>query len=174
MAELLELGGDPEYLLFWGHTPRPGGGPGPWMLSQWWPAAFSHDGVVYVSAEHFMMAAKARLFGDAAAERAVLAAATPHDAKALGRAVEGFDDGVWREHRFEIVRAASLAKFSSSAPLRDYLVSTGDAVLVEASPSDRLWGIGLRAEDPRARDPGRWRGENLLGFALMQARAALR
>lgn len=173
MAELLELGGEPEYLFFWGHTPRSGGGSGPWVLSQWWPAAFTHDGVIYASAEHFMMAAKARLFGDAAAERAIVAATSPADAKRLGRQVAGFDETRWRAERFAIVREASLAKFSADRALRDYLLGTGEAVLVEASPDDRVWGIGLPASDERARDPARWRGENLLGFALMHARAQL-
>jgi ribA/ribD-fused uncharacterized protein len=172
VAELLELGGDPEYLYFWGHTPR-SGGPGPWCLSQWWPARFELGGVSYASAEHFMMAAKARLFGDDAAAERIVAAGSPREAKALGRSVAGFEEERWRESRFAIVREASLAKFSQDPELRGYLLGTNDAVLVEASPSDRVWGIGLRASDERTRDPRRWRGENLLGFALMHARAAL-
>ncbi len=86
----------------------------------------------------------------------------------------GFDDEVWARERFAVVTDASLAKFSAHPDLRDYLVRTGDRVLVEASPLDRVWGIGLAAADPRAADPASWRGLNLLGFALMAARSRLR
>lgn len=120
-----------------------------------------------------MMAAKARLFGDEEIARQVLGARTPGAAKALGRRVAGFDEDVWRAHRFAVVVAANVAKFGRHADLRGYLLGTNNRVLVEASPVDRVWGIGLTADDPRAADPARWRGLNLLGFALMQARADL-
>ncbi|MFI5891164.1 NADAR family protein [Actinoplanes sp. NPDC051513] len=81
-----------------------------------------------------------------------------------------FDDQTWSEHRFEIVTDASRHKFGRHDDLRAWLVGTGDRVLVEASPTDRVWGIGLAATDERATDPARWRGLNLLGFALMRAR----
>jgi ribA/ribD-fused uncharacterized protein len=120
-----------------------------------------------------MMAGKARLFGDPAAAERILAARTPAEAKNLGREVQGFDEKVWEAARFEIVVAGSTAKFGQDPALRAYLVGTGSRVLVEASPLDRVWGIGLAADDPRAADPAGWRGLNLLGFALMEARAAL-
>jgi ribA/ribD-fused uncharacterized protein len=163
----------PEYLLFWGHTPK-GPGVGRHVLSQWWPAPFVVDGTRYASAEHYMMAGKARLFGDEATRDKVLAASTPAEAKALGRKVRGFDEQSWERNRFDLVVAASTAKFGQSAELGAYLAGTGDAVLVEASPVDPIWGIGLAADDPRARQPARWNGLNLLGFALMKARARLR
>ncbi|WP_370465765.1 NADAR family protein [Nocardia sp. GTS18] len=90
-----------------------------------------------------------------------------------GRLVRGFDQSVWEEARFDIVVAGSVAKFGSDAGLRSYLAGTAGRVLVEASPLDRVWGIGLSATDERAGDPARWRGLNLLGFALMRARAEL-
>ncbi|WP_404797632.1 NADAR family protein [Streptomyces pristinaespiralis] len=161
-------------LHFWGHTPRKDGTIGASCLSQWWPSPFEVDGVRYATAEHWMMAAKARLFGDAEAERKALAAKSPAEAKKAGRLVRGFDDAVWERERFQIVRSGSVHKFGQDAALRDFLLATGDRVLVEASPMDRVWGIGLAADDERAQDPVRWRGLNLLGFALMEAREELR
>lgn len=159
-----------KYLHFWGHTPRRDGTLGASCLSQWWPSPFTVDGVEYATAEHWMMAAKARLFDDTDAERAVLAARTPAEAKNAGRLVRDFDDAIWARERFGIVVAGSTHKFASDPALRDFLVGTGRRVLVEASPMDRIWGIGLAADDPRAEDPTKWRGPNLLGFALMEAR----
>lgn len=176
VAELCErerAGERLRYLYFWGHRPARGGGPGAGCLSQWWPARFEVDGVGYASAEHFMMAEKARLFGDRETAEAVLAAPHPGAAKNLGRRVAGFDEEVWAAHRFGIVVRGSTAKFGQDAELRAYLLGTRDRVLVEASPVDRVWGIGLAADDERAASPARWRGLNLLGFALMEARAAL-
>ena len=121
-----------------------------------------------------MMAGKAALFEDTALRSQILAAETPDLAKRLGRQVAAFDDAMWTEHRFDIVVAANMGKFSGNGPLRRFLLSTGDQVLVEASPVDPVWGIGLAANDPDARLPHRWMGLNLLGFALMEVRERLR
>jgi ribA/ribD-fused uncharacterized protein len=131
------------------------------------------DGVDYPSAEHYMMAAKARLSSDAVAAAQILAAPHPGAAKALGRQVRGFDEQRWAEHRFEVVVAGNIAKFGQHPQLRGFLASTGSRVLVEASPRDRVWGIGLAAGDERAASPARWPGLNLLGFALMEVRQQL-
>ncbi|WP_090761292.1 NADAR family protein [Nonomuraea maritima] len=163
-----------KYLYFWGHRPARGGGVGPGCLSQWWPGAFSEDGHTYASAEHYMMAHKAWLFGDEASAAAILAAGHPRDAKNLGRAVRGFDQAVWESRRFDIVVRGNVAKFGQQPELLGFLLSTGDRVLVEASPHDRVWGIGLSAGDDRAASPTTWQGLNLLGFALMSARTTLR
>ncbi|KJK37816.1 hypothetical protein UK15_20180 [Streptomyces variegatus] len=163
-----------RFLHFWGHRPRPDGRIGASCLSQWWPAPFTVNGVAYATAEHWMMAEKARLFEDAAAERAALAAGHPADAKKAGRLVRGFDEAVWARERFRIVVEGSVHKFAAHPELLAYLQGTGDRVLVEASPVDRVWGIGLAADDEAAMDPERWRGPNLLGFALMEARERLR
>ncbi|MFE2098586.1 MULTISPECIES: NADAR family protein [unclassified Streptomyces] len=159
-----------KYLHFWGHRPRPDGRLGASCLSQWWPSPFVVDGVEYATAEHWMMAGKARLFGDAEAERRVLAAGHPAEAKKAGRLVRDFDDAMWERERFRIVVEGSVHKFGSDEALRTFLLNTGDRVLVEASPVDRIWGIGLAADDEAASDPERWQGPNLLGFALMEAR----
>lgn len=161
------------YLHFWGHRPRPDGRIGASCLSQWWPSPFTVDGVEYATAEHWMMASKARLFGDPEAERRAVAASSPAQAKKIGRLVRGFDDALWQRERFGIVVEGSFHKFAAHAELRTFLLGTGNRVLVEASPLDRVWGIGLAADDERAMDPARWRGPNLLGFALMAARERL-
>ncbi|MFE1172803.1 NADAR family protein [Streptomyces sp. NPDC058773] len=163
-----------KYVQFWGHGPRRDGSLGASCFSQWWPAPFTVDGVRYATAEHWMMAGKARLFGDAEAEQQALAARHPKQAKDAGRRVRGFDDETWQQHRFELVVEGGVHKFGQDAALRAYLLGTGSRVLVEASPLDRIWGIGLAADDDRAADPARWRGLNLLGFALMAARQRLR
>ncbi|MFF4713968.1 NADAR family protein [Streptomyces eurythermus] len=162
-----------KFLHFWGHRPRPDGRIGASCLSQWWPSPFVVDGVEYATAEHWMMAGKARLFGDAEAERRVLAAEHPAAAKKAGRLVRGFDDETWQRERFRIVTEGSVHKFAADDDLRQFLLNTGDRVLVEASPVDRVWGIGLAADDEAASDPQRWQGLNLLGFALMEARERL-
>jgi len=161
-------------LHFWGHRPQRDGSVGAGCLSQWWPAPFTVDGRTYATAEHWMMWHKATLFDDAETAERILAAGHPQRAKSLGRQVRGFDEATWVARRYEIVVAGSLAKFGQHEELRRFLLGTGERVLVEASPVDRIWGIGLAAGDPRAADPARWWGENLLGFALMDARATLR
>ncbi|WP_458245922.1 NADAR family protein [Streptomyces sp. MAI_2237] len=163
-----------KYLHFWGHRPLPDGRIGASCLSQWWRAPFTVDGVTYGTAEHWMMACKARLFADAEAERRILAAGHPSQAKKEGRLVRGFDEETWRRERFAVVVEGSVHKFAAHPELRAFLLNTGDRVLVEASPVDRVWGIGLAADDEAATDPERWRGPNLLGFALMEARERLR
>lgn len=163
-----------RYLHFWGHRPLPDGRVGASCLSQWWPSPFTVSGVSYATAEHWMMAEKARLFKDADAERQALAADHPSLAKKAGRLVRGFDNAAWERERFRIVVEGSVHKFGAHPELRAFLLGTGDRVLVEASPVDRVWGIGLAARDEGAHDPERWRGPNLLGFALMEARERLR
>ncbi|TDE51217.1 NADAR family protein [Nonomuraea mesophila] len=104
----------------------------------------------------------------------MLAAGHPGEAKALGRTVRGFDEATWNAHRYGIVVRGNIAKFGQHAELAAFLKGTSNRVLVEASPLDRVWGIGLAATDERAASPTTWLGLNLLGFALMAARDALR
>jgi ribA/ribD-fused uncharacterized protein len=162
-----------DYLFFWGHTPRNRGAVGKECLSQWYPARFEIDGLSFPTAEHYMMHRKALLFGDHDTAEQILHAADARTAKALGRSVGGFVETTWREHRSSIVIEANDAKFSQSPELREFLLNTAPRVLVEASPSDRVWGIGLAADDERAENPLTWRGLNLLGFALMDVRDRL-
>ncbi|PPK65876.1 NADAR family protein [Actinokineospora auranticolor] len=169
----LDQGKAVKYLHFWGHRPNPDGSVGKGCLSQWWPTPFTLDGRRFASAEHYMMWRKAELFNDPEIATRVLTARTPAEAKDLGRRVRGFDDERWTAARYEVVLTASIAKFGQNPELRRFLLSTRGRVLVEASPLDRIWGIGLAADDARAADPKTWLGLNLLGFALGEARAVL-
>ena len=162
-----------DYLCFWGHSVTPGK-IGKTCLSQWYPAPFEVEGQRYATAEHWMMAGKARLFGDEAIHAKIVASDDPAKVKALGRKIAGFDETQWRAHRYEIVVAGNHAKFEQNPDLREFLLATGEKVIVEASPVDAIWGIGLAADDPNATQPEQWRGLNLLGFALMEARSRLR
>lgn len=174
LQQLSRTGQRPKYLFFWGHRPEADGSIGKGCLSQWWGASFVVDGILYPTAEHFMMAEKARLFEDAEALEHILEAKSPGAAKRFGRQVRGFDEDAWEAAREGIVVRANVAKFEQNAALGSFLRATGDRVLVEASPRDRIWGIGLAKEDPRAQNPLQWRGLNLLGFALMEVRRRLR
>ena len=163
-----------KYVLFWGHQPERDGRISKSCFSQWWPATFELDGLEYPTAEHYMMSEKARLFGDEEARSKILSASHPGAAKKFGREVRGFDEAKWESHREAVVFRATLAKFTQHPDLGEFLDRTGEKVLVEASPVDRIWGIGLAADNPAAEDPARWKGLNLLGFALMDAREARR
>ncbi len=167
-------GKTPKLLPFWGHKPTPSGAVGPGCLSQWWPAAFTVEAVTYPTAEHWMMAGKARLFDDPEGLAAVLAARSPGAAKAAGRKVRGFNEQRWVAARYDLVVAGNLAKFTQHPDLGAFLLATGDRVLVEASPFDRIWGIGMARTHRDVDRPSAWRGRNLLGFALMDVRDQLR
>ena len=162
-----------EYLFFWGHHQKKDGRISKSCLSNWYPAEFAVDHVVYATTEHYMMAHKAKLFGDTTMYQAILHAKTPKEAKALGRRVTGFTNEVWNTHRIDIVTAGNEAKFSQHEQLKQFLLSTGDAVLVEASPYDKIWGIGMAGDNPNVTNPENWKGLNLLGFALMEVRNRL-
>ncbi|MCL2089718.1 MAG: NADAR family protein [Micrococcales bacterium] len=159
-------GEQPSYIMFW----KPGEPGTEACLGQWQPSQFTVDGQTYGCTEQYMMAEKARLFDDEEMERAIMATDDPATMKRLGRKVRGFDAGMWGKAKHSIVLNGNYAKFSQDPDLRSYLTGTGDAVLVEASPLDTVWGIGLGANNERATDPARWRGANLLGFALMETR----
>ncbi len=161
-----------EYLLFWGHTSK-NETISAVCFSQWWEQSFEVEGIIYPTAEHWMMAKKAILFDDNETLAAILAAEKPADAKALGRKVRNFVPEIWEKHCFEIVVTGNLHKFNQNPALKDFLLSTGTKILVEASPVDAIWGIGLGETHKDARNPHKWRGTNLLGFALMEVRDRL-
>lgn len=163
-----------ETILFYGHIPKNFDMIDKSCLSQWFPSEFTHESVTYKTAEHFMMYHKAIRFGDLESAEKIISSKTPKEAKALGRKVKGFDQKEWEEYRYNVVRMASFLKFSKNEKLRRFLLGTGDALLVEASPYDRIWGIGLSINDPSCNDIAKWRGSNLLGFALVDARNRIR
>lgn len=163
-----------KFLFFWGHQPPKDGSVTQSCFSQWWAAPFISDGKRYVSAEHWMMAKKAELFSDTEIAEKILNAQSPAQAKKLGRLVQNFHPDIWNAHKFEIVVNGNLQKFSQHDALKNFLLQTGERILVEASPVDPIWGIGLAAEDDKASNPLLWKGENLLGFALMEVRDLLK
>ncbi len=142
------------------------GGP----LSQWEPAPFVAGGVTFTCAEQYMMAMKAVLFEDQETYRLIMAAEHPREQKRLGRRVANFDLARWEAHREQIVLMGNLLKFGTHPLLMIQLLQTHGTTLVEASPYDLVWGVGLRLEDPLCHDRSAWRGKNLLGVALTRAR----
>jgi len=142
-------------------------------FSQWHKSPFTLDGMIYNTAEQYMMAEKARLFGDEEMCARIVAASDPRDQKALGRRVRGFDEMRWNAAAREIVYRGNRAKFTTHRDLLAALFETSDTTLVEASPLDTIWGIGLAADDPDAADREKWRGTNWLGEVLTRLRDAL-
>jgi len=120
-----------------------------------------------------MMAEKARLFRDEKMLSKIIDSKSPGQAKQYGREVLGFDEKTWIENRCKIVKAGNFAKFNQDKVLREYLTSTSKRVLVEASPVDSIWGIGLAKDNEHCTNPLKWKGMNLLGFALMEVRDKL-
>ena len=162
-----------KYIYFWGHQPQANGEIGHGCFSQWWQSPFVIDGHTYLTAEHYMMAQKALLFDDQIVFAKILAVKHPKQVKALGREVVNFDESTWQKKRFDVVVAGNLAKFGQHKDLGQYLVNTGNRVLVEASPYDKVWGIGMTKDDDHIQNPQQWKGLNLLGFALMKVRHEL-
>ena len=120
-----------------------------------------------------MMAQKAKLFNDEDIFQKILQTDDPKKIKALGRLVKNYQDEIWIAHRYEIVVQGNLAKFSQDNDLKAFLLSTSDQIIVEASPVDQIWGIGLATDHVNATNPNAWQGLNLLGFALMEVRKQL-
>jgi len=170
----IEQGVHVEYMFFWGHTQKQDGVIDKSCFSQWYPSLFDAAGVTYKTAEHWMMAKKASLFYDSEALEAIMAAEKPAIAKAIGREVKNFDAALWNTSAYSIVVEGNLYKFSQRDELKSYLLKTGNKIIVEASPSDAVWGIGLAQDAKDAINPFKWRGANLLGFALMEVRDLLK
>ncbi|MGM9802730.1 MAG: NADAR family protein [Muribaculaceae bacterium] len=160
---------DVKVKYFWGHTPNPQKITAA-CLSQWYDCRFEVDGVIFHTTEQYMMAEKARLFGDEATFSEIMSASTPSEYKQLGRKVSGFVAELWDAKKYDIVVKGNKAKFSQNHAMKEFLLSTGDAILAEASPFDKIWGIGLDKEHAETGGMELWQGENLLGCALMEVR----
>ena len=170
-----------EFVYFWNENPRDDLRA---YLNQWCASDFVFNNFKFANAEQAMMASKAHLFKDWGTLAKILQTTQPWAVKALGREVKGFVQEAWTEARFEIVRDINIAKFSQNEDMAAYLESTGDKILVEASPFDKVWGIGVdetgcgkdrvMVQSADLRDPITWPGLNLLGHALMETRAYLR
>lgn len=163
LRKLVSEGASFDYEFFWNGSP----------FSQWNNKGFILDGIKYHTAEHYMMAEKAKLFGDNDMFEKILAAKSPADAKLLGRKVKGFKASIWDEHKVAIVLAGNIAKVNQNIGIKECLLSTYDRILVEASPYDSVWGIGLACNHPDAENPVKWRGQNLLGFILTAIKTGL-
>lgn len=120
-----------------------------------------------------MMYSKAMLFGDNNVAQQILKTSDPKAQKALGRKVKGFDEVLWNQHKCSIVEQGTYLKFSQNLELKKQLLATGNKILVEGSPYDTIWGVGLKWDDPKILDQKNWRGQNLLGEALMRVRQRL-
>ena len=140
------------------------------VFSQWHATAFDLEGFGFVTAEQWMMFAKAKLFEDETSADAIRATDDPSEQKRLGASVASFEQDVWDQWKVEIVYRGSLAKFSQNAGARRQLKSTAPAMLVEANPRDWIWGVGLSADNPAVNTYTDWKGENLLGRILTKVR----
>ena len=162
-----------KYLFFWGHQPSKDGSITSSCLSQWWLCEFVIDDILYKSSEHWMMAEKARLFQDNEILEKIINCQSPAEAKKLGRQVRNFEVEKWNEARYEIVKKGNHFKFKQNLEMKTFLGNTKNRVLVEASPVDPIWGIGLAKDNRKSQYPDQWKGLNLLGFALMEVREEL-
>lgn len=143
-------------------------------FSQWFKSPFVVEGIHYETAEQYMMAKKALLFGDLIRYSLIMNEPDPSKCKKLGQLVQTFDGKVWDGCKEEIVFNANMAKFSQNEHAKQLLLSTGDKIIAEASPFDKVWGIRMEANDPDSTNPAKWQGENLLGKALMKVRDSLK
>lgn len=159
-----------NYTMFWGHQPAPDGSITKSCFSQWWKSEFRSSITTYCCMEQYMMARKAELFGDEEIHQQILQCSAPKQIKALGRKVRNFDEEMWNEVKYSIVLNGNYRKFTQNKELREFLLSTGDSIIVEASPYDGIWGIKMKLTDENIQNPLKWKGENLLGFALMEVR----
>jgi ribA/ribD-fused uncharacterized protein len=146
----------------------------PSCYCQWTPCAFTVNDVTYNCTEQYMMAEKARLFGDEEALEKIMKTTSPSSQKSYGRKVLRFDDEVWSKNCMRIVEEGNYAKFSQNPKFKEELLASGTKILAEASPYDKVWGIGLSAYSPLAYDKKTWKGRNMLGTALMNVRDRLR
>lgn len=154
----------PTHIYFWSS-----------VYSQWHSCRFTNKaGVVFTSAEQYMMWCKASIFNDYEVAQKVLETSDPKRQKALGRLVRGYDDGIWSTQRLGVVIDGNYLKFTQSEVLRDEILNTGGRVFVEGSPYDIIWGVGLHCTDEKILDESNWRGENLLGRALVVVRDRMR
>ena len=158
-----------DFVFFWGHTDRDAKLTKA-CLSQWFSCYFEVEGQYYNCAEQFMMAEKARLFGDTETRDKILSEYNQMTIKKLGRQVINYDDEKWKAVRYDVVLKGNLAKFYQNTRLKQFLIDTGEKILVEASPKDTVWGIGMDEFHVDVTNPKKWQGTNLLGFALMEVR----
>lgn len=143
-------------------------------LSNWYLSDFEINGVKFSSMEQYMMYSKAIAFHDEEAGEKILSSTSAARIKALGRQVRNYDDHYWNGIRQIVIYEGLLAKFSQNEELKQKLLDTGNACLCECALGDKIWGTGISMKDGNRFDPGKWKGQNLLGYALMMVREKLR
>ena len=143
-------------------------------LSNWYPSSFDLDGVHYTSTEQYIMYQKCVIFGDIVSAKAILATDDTKVQQAIGRNAKGYIGNVWAGQRQLVAVRGLFAKFSQNEDLKKKLLDTGDAWLVECAHSDTIWACGIRLNEDERFDASKWRGQNILGFALMEVRAMFR
>ena len=140
------------------------------VYSQWSKSIFTEDGVTYPNAEQYMMQKKAEVFGATDILDQMKKTSDPRVVKGLGRKIKNFDDAIWDKHKMKIVTQAQILKFTQNPLLLEQLLEDRDRVIVEASPVDRVWGIGLHYDNDEVLNESNWNGQNLLGKCIMEAR----
>lgn len=143
-------------------------------FSQWYPSEFKIYNITFYSTEQFMMYCKARCFNDNGNALAALETQDPQEVKKIGREITPFDPNAWEKVAPYFVQLGNAEKFRQNSLLKKYLLGTGNKILAEASPFDKVWGIGLKEDDPKAMDQSQWAGKNKLGVVLMKVREQLR
>ena len=151
-----------KYIFFWNG-----------IYSQWYESPIFIDGINFNCCEQYMMYRKALLFYDNDTAERIMLTSHPRDQKELGRSVKNFDKNQWDSVNFQIVYKANYYKFTQHENLKKELLSTGNKIIVEASPFDKIWGIGLGEKDEKCNDPVEWKGQNLLGWAITLVRQEL-
>lgn len=158
-----------EYVFFWGDDD---------IYSNFYitptPMVIGGKTIMFRSSEHAFMYIKALYFCDLKSADLIIKTSHPYDAKKIGRKVKNFNDILWSAISMTVMYDVNLAKFSHTEILRQCLLETGDRIIVEASPYDKIWGIGLAENDPKALDQSNWKGKNNLGKVLMQLRETLK
>ena len=151
-----------KYVFFWNGE-----------LSNWYGSGLIYESLAFYNSEQAFMWKKAIFFGDSATAVKITNTSSPAMAKRLGRQVKNFDVQKWSEVSYQVMVDVNFAKYSQKPLLKDLLLSTGDKIIVEVSPYDKIWGIGLHWEDDDVLDESKWKGQNLLGKALMEVRKQL-
>lgn len=157
-----------EFTFFWRPWKEDNG-----FLSNWFISPFTINDIKYNCVEQYIMSSKAEIFRDKEIKDKIMATKDPRKQKALAKEIEDFDEDVWNEHKIQILYEAVYAKFSQNNELKKLLLETNNSILAEASPYDKVYGIGLSKDDKRAREVEKWKGSNILGNTLMQVRGEI-
>lgn len=169
MSDQLFINGIAHNAVFF-HLPEDPNG----YLSNWYPAAFTLNGMRFSSTEQYMMYRKCMIFGDTVSAAAVMKTDDPAAHQAIGKNASGFNRTLWDGMKQVVIFRGLYAKFSQNEDLKKQLLATGDAYLVECAHKDTIWACGIRVNEEERHDISKWTGQNLLGFALMEVREALR